>query len=463
MFGKLFEIAPAPPDGWKAFVVACCGCLLQTMNFGISGCFGSFSNALHEDEGLGYPSKTQISIAASVSNGLGPILGLFSGILVAKFGSRFTCLLASIGLALSMILPALLANSVVTLIFTYSVFIAFGGFMAAAGATANSTWFVKRKSLGMGINFSGGGWGSLTIPYIAGVLQSKYDWRTCFLILSSLTSVSLICSMFVCLRPGEEKEDENEEGNEIEEIQTNNNIMPVSSGENEIEEIPVTDWRSARHERKFTNSELFYHVLLTKDFIVLFLLFALLSIGLYAVVFCAVPYTLSMGRAGTVYADAPVLSIDRAVSIFISLGAAQIISGPVLGYLAAVHFGDKIICGMCCAFFSVFLLVWIACRELWQHHVMMALMGMCLSGFFATYPSMIGHKFYGPNLPIVMGIQFVAGAVGGFSGGPLATALAVANNGDYTVSLIVISVVIFLATIIVTFGIDCNKLPCGSK
>eukprot|EP00758_Cryptobia_borreli_P013109 Tbor_TRINITY_DN5806_c0_g1::TRINITY_DN5806_c0_g1_i13::g.7370::m.7370/K11810/SLC16A12; MFS transporter, MCP family, solute carrier family 16 (monocarboxylic acid transporters), member 12 len=463
MLGKLFEIAPAPPDCWKAFVVACSGCLLQTVIFGISNCFGSFSGAFHEDEALGNPSLTQVAIVNSIATGFGPIIGVFSGITVARLGSRVTCLFSAMCCTLSLILSSLFANSILTLILTYSLFAALGRFMIAAGATATSTWFVKRKALGMGINFCGGGMGSLTIPFIAGTLHSKYDWRTCFLILSSLTSVSLICSMFVCLRPGEEKEDENEEGNEIEEIQTNNNIMPVSSGENEIEEIPVTDWRSARHERKFTNSELFYHVLLTKDFIVLFLLFALLSIGLYAVVFCAVPYTLSMGRAGTVYADAPVLSIDRAVSIFISLGAAQIISGPVLGYLAAVHFGDKIICGMCCAFFSVFLLVWIACRELWQHHVMMALMGMCLSGFFATYPSMIGHKFYGPNLPIVMGIQFVAGAVGGFSGGPLATALAVANNGDYTVSLIVISVVIFLATIIVTFGIDCNKLPCGSK
>eukprot|EP00758_Cryptobia_borreli_P013106 Tbor_TRINITY_DN5806_c0_g1::TRINITY_DN5806_c0_g1_i10::g.7365::m.7365/K11810/SLC16A12; MFS transporter, MCP family, solute carrier family 16 (monocarboxylic acid transporters), member 12 len=452
-----------PPDGWKAFVVAICACLLQAVTFGISNTFGSFSNAMHLDEGLGNPSLTEIAVVGSIASGGGDILGLFSGFAVSKLGSRITCLFGSCCLALSLILSALLANSVVTLAFSYSLFVALAGFITSAGASATSTWFVKRKAFGIGINFSGGGLGSLTIPYIAGTLQARYDWRTCFLILSSLTSVSLICSMFVCLRPGEEKEDENEEGNEIEEIQTNNNIMPVSSGENEIEEIPVTDWRSARHERKFTNSELFYHVLLTKDFIVLFLLFALLSIGLYAVVFCAVPYTLSMGRAGTVYADAPVLSIDRAVSIFISLGAAQIISGPVLGYLAAVHFGDKIICGMCCAFFSVFLLVWIACRELWQHHVMMALMGMCLSGFFATYPSMIGHKFYGPNLPIVMGIQFVAGAVGGFSGGPLATALAVANNGDYTVSLIVISVVIFLATIIVIFGIDCNKLPCGSK
>eukprot|EP00758_Cryptobia_borreli_P013117 Tbor_TRINITY_DN5806_c0_g1::TRINITY_DN5806_c0_g1_i7::g.7358::m.7358 len=212
MFGKLFEIAPAPPDGWKAFVVACSGCLLQTVNFGISNSFGSFSFAFHEDERLGYPSLTQVAIVGSFATGIGPILGIFSGLAVAKLGSRFTCLFSALCCTLSMILSSLLANSIVTLILTYSIFAALAGFMVAAGATATSTWFVKRKALGMGINFCGGGMGSLTVPFIAGTLQSKYDWRTCFLILSSLTVLGMISSFFICLRPEMENEDEKEEG-----------------------------------------------------------------------------------------------------------------------------------------------------------------------------------------------------------------------------------------------------------
>eukprot|EP00758_Cryptobia_borreli_P013112 Tbor_TRINITY_DN5806_c0_g1::TRINITY_DN5806_c0_g1_i17::g.7373::m.7373 len=246
MFGRLFEIAPAPPDGWKAFVVASSGCLLHALNYGLSTSFGSFSNALHEDERLGNPSLNEVAIVASVLSGLGPILGILSGIVIAKLGSRFTCIFASICLTLSLILPALLANSIVTLILTCSVFVAFEGFMITASATATSTWFVKRKALGMGISFSGGGWGSLTIPYIAGVLQSKYDWRTCFLILSSLTVLGMISSFFICLRPEVKDLDE-----------TLPRTPQATTSDGNEEDRPITDWRVARHVREFSPKELF--------------------------------------------------------------------------------------------------------------------------------------------------------------------------------------------------------------
>eukprot|EP00758_Cryptobia_borreli_P013105 Tbor_TRINITY_DN5806_c0_g1::TRINITY_DN5806_c0_g1_i1::g.7346::m.7346 len=181
MSENFLENAPAPPDGWKAFFVVSCVVILQTVIFGISNSFGSFSFAFHEDERLGYPSLTQVAIVGSFATGIGPILGIFSGLAVAKLGSRFTCLFSALCCTLSMILSSLLANSIVTLILTYSIFAALAGFMVAAGATATSTWFVKRKAFGMGITFCGAGMGSLTVPFIAGTLQSKYDWRTCFL------------------------------------------------------------------------------------------------------------------------------------------------------------------------------------------------------------------------------------------------------------------------------------------
>eukprot|EP00758_Cryptobia_borreli_P013119 Tbor_TRINITY_DN5806_c0_g1::TRINITY_DN5806_c0_g1_i9::g.7361::m.7361 len=135
MSENFLENAPAPPDGWIAFGVACCGCLIQTVNYGISGSFGSFSNALHKDEMLGNPSLNEVAVVASVLSGLGPILGMFSGLAVAKLGTRLTCMFGSICVTLSLILPPLLANSVMTLILTCSVFYAFGGFMVAASAT----------------------------------------------------------------------------------------------------------------------------------------------------------------------------------------------------------------------------------------------------------------------------------------------------------------------------------------
>eukprot|EP00758_Cryptobia_borreli_P013115 Tbor_TRINITY_DN5806_c0_g1::TRINITY_DN5806_c0_g1_i4::g.7353::m.7353 len=246
MFGKLFEIAPAPPDGWKAFVVACSGCLLQTVNFGISNSFGSFSFAFHEDERLGYPSLTQVAIVSSVATGIGPILGIFSGVAVAKLGASSVCFFSALCCALSMILSSLLANSIVTLGLTYSIFAALSGFMVSAGATVTSTWFVKRKAFGMGITFCGAGWGSLTVPFIAGVLHSKYDWRTCFLILSSLTVLGMISSFFICLRPEVKDLDE-----------TLPRTPQATTSDGNEEDRPITDWRVARHVREFSPKELF--------------------------------------------------------------------------------------------------------------------------------------------------------------------------------------------------------------
>eukprot|EP00758_Cryptobia_borreli_P016498 Tbor_TRINITY_DN6112_c0_g2::TRINITY_DN6112_c0_g2_i10::g.21808::m.21808 len=203
--------------------------------------------------------------------------------------------------------------------------------------------------------------------------------------------------------------------------------------------------------------------MLTKDFIILFLLLSLFSTALFAMVYSCVPYALSMGKEGTIYSDAPIVPIEKAVLVFVAQGGMRLIASPLMGYIASVHVGDKAVCTFSCALYFVLFLAWIACRELWHHLVMMGLMGICLSGFFATYPAIIGHKFHGPNLPIVMAMQFVSGAVGGFIGGPLSTALAEANNGDYTVAFIVIAVLILINTLLVAFGIDCDKVSCGDR
>eukprot|EP00758_Cryptobia_borreli_P016508 Tbor_TRINITY_DN6112_c0_g2::TRINITY_DN6112_c0_g2_i9::g.21807::m.21807 len=134
-----------------------------------------------------------------------------------------------------------------------------------------------------------------------------------------------------------------------------------------------------------------------------------------------------------------------------------------MGYIASVYNAEKVVCTFSCALYFVLFLAWIPCRQLWHHLVMMGLMGIPLSGFFATWPAIIGLKFYGPNLPIVMAMQFVSGAVGGFIGGPLMTAFTEANNGDYTVGFIVIAVLILINTLLVAFGIDCDKVSCGDR
>eukprot|EP00758_Cryptobia_borreli_P016505 Tbor_TRINITY_DN6112_c0_g2::TRINITY_DN6112_c0_g2_i6::g.21799::m.21799 len=203
--------------------------------------------------------------------------------------------------------------------------------------------------------------------------------------------------------------------------------------------------------------------MLTKDFIILFLLLSLFSTALFAMVYSCVPYALSMGKEGTIYSDAPIVPIEKAVLVFVAQGAVRIIGGPLMGYIASVYNAEKVVCTFSCALYSILFLVWIPCRQLWHHLVMMGLMGICLSGFFATYPAIIGHKFHGPNLPIVMAIQFMGGSVGGFLGGPLATALTEANNGDYTTAFIVLAVLIFINTLLVAFGIDCDKVSCGGR
>lgn len=467
-----------PTDGWKAIVVAVCASIVQAVVLGVNNSFPNFVALMMSDDDLEKPSSSLLSWVQAVSLGLSAVLAVPAGIFVAKFGTRLSSLIASVSLIICMLLTSLAANSGAALFGTYSVFMGIAiGFMMSPGATATATWFEKRAALGMGIAFSGGGTGSLSIPRIAGALANNLSWRTSFLILAALGSISVVASFFICIRPKDSDEDE-EEGNQkfaTKSSPTEASPTGLSTSDAHAEANDSTNDRQQTvpatvlsppnemvavvplapqeprpfnyHTDKATFKQLIFECLLTRNFIGLFLAYGFFSLGFYSMLYIAVPYPLSMGTGP--YSNAASISVDGASNVFVPFGVMETL-GPLFGWLAnvtderIVFIGSMGMLAVAGAFYAL-------CRKLWEFLVIFVVFGSGVAGFFATFGTMIAQRFYGPNLSVIMSCGFSGAALGGFFGTPIATEIANSQGGDYTYTTVFISLAFFVSGLCVMF------------
>lgn len=461
---------PNPPDGWKAFTVAVCASIVQAITFGISNSFPTFIAQLLADEDLDYPSDSILSWVQSISLGLSAILSVPAGFLLDKCGPRVVNAISGIGIVAAMLLASLAANSGPALIGLYSLPMGIAmGFMMSTGATATSSWFRKRAALGMGICFTGGGTGSLVVPRIAGALAAKYSWRTSFQILAALTAIHFLATAFVRMRPtdGDPPEEQNDIGkvapsttNE-EELQARgaeqNDTLhsPVASAEQPPVVVVATAISSSAassifnyHTDKATFKQLIFKCLLTRNFIGLFFGYGFFSIGFYSFLYIAVPYPLSMGTGP--YRGASSISVDAASNVFVPFGIMQTLGGLANGAIATksdprlVFIAAMGLLTVTSAFYSL-------CRELWEFLVVCAILGYGISGFFATFGTLIAQRYHGPNLPLIMSLGFAGAVLGGFLGSPLATEITNAQDGNYSYATVLMSLSFFVAGLLAMF------------
>jgi len=114
------------------------------------------------------------------------------GIFVKRFGPRFTCilgnLLAGIGIA-----GVSLVQDVWHLYFFYvliGVGGGFGGYIAAT--TVINNWFIKKRSLALGIFAACSGMGGLVYPPFTTALAGAVGWRSAWLILGSIIVLAAV-------------------------------------------------------------------------------------------------------------------------------------------------------------------------------------------------------------------------------------------------------------------------------
>jgi MFS family permease len=169
--------------GW--FVVAA-AFAVTLVGFGSAYTFSAFVDSLQRDFAA---SRGSVSLVFSLAGFLYFGLGMVSGPLADRWGSRRLCmtgmLLVAVGLC-----AASMARTLTEVYVAYGLGIGLGvgcSYVPALGAVQR--WFVRHRGLASGIAVSGIGVGTLVMPPLASLLVSTVGWRHAYLALGVFAAV----------------------------------------------------------------------------------------------------------------------------------------------------------------------------------------------------------------------------------------------------------------------------------
>jgi MFS transporter, OFA family, oxalate/formate antiporter len=163
--------------GW--FVVA--GTFAVTfVGFGCAYSFSAFLLPLQHDFAA---SRGSIALVFSIAGFFYFALGVITGPLADRFGSR---LLAVIGMILTGagLMVASVAQTLLQVYLAYGLGVGLGiGCSYVPAVAAVQRWFLRRRGFASGLAVSGIGVGTLVVPPLAKLLIDAFDWRETYLIL----------------------------------------------------------------------------------------------------------------------------------------------------------------------------------------------------------------------------------------------------------------------------------------
>jgi MFS family permease len=170
--------------GW--FVVAA-AFGVTFVGFGPAYTFSAFVESLQRDFGA---SRGSVSLVFSLAGFLYFGLGIVSGPLADRFGSRRLALAGMILIGLGLA-AASAARSLPEVYAAYGLGVGLGvgcAYVPAVGAVQR--WFVRRRGFASGLAVSGIGVGTLVMPPLASFLIENLGWRGAYLALGALAAIA---------------------------------------------------------------------------------------------------------------------------------------------------------------------------------------------------------------------------------------------------------------------------------
>jgi len=177
---------PIRPRLFHGWLVVAAAFAVTFVGFGSAYTFSAFVGSLQQDFAA---SRGSVSLVFSLAGFLYFGLGIVSGPLADRFGSRRLALIGMIltgaGLALAGV-----ARSLAEVYAAYGLGIGLGvgcSYVPAIGAVQR--WFVRRRGFASGIAVSGIGVGTLVMPPLAALLIAALGWRDAYLALGLLAAL----------------------------------------------------------------------------------------------------------------------------------------------------------------------------------------------------------------------------------------------------------------------------------
>jgi MFS family permease len=387
--------------GW--FVVAAAFAVMF-VGFGSAYTFSAFLEPLQRDFGA---SRGSISLVFSIAGFLYFALGLVSGPLADRFGSRPLAvagmILVAVGLA-----AASAARSVVEVYLAYGLGVGLGvgcAYVPAIGAVQR--WFVRRRGFASGLAVSGIGLGTLAMPPLASLLIASVGWRSAYL---ALGAIALVLGGGMSLL--------------IENDPKQRGLGPDGD--------PPPDAASANN----AGGESVSGAIRSTRFVALYLSCLVCSFGAFVPFVHLVPYARDHGVAGS-----------AAVLLLGVIGAGSTAGRFFLGALADRMGRDRslimVLTGMALA-----MVIWAIAADIWTLAAFAFIYGVFYGGWVAVLPSVIMDYFGGRNVSGIIGILYTSVAFGTLIG-PSAAGFAYDVNHSYTMPILIGAAANIVAALIV--------------
>jgi MFS family permease len=387
--------------GW--FVVAA-AFAVTFVGFGSAYTFSAFVESLQRDFGA---SRGSVSLVFSFAGFLYFGLGIFSGPLADRFGSRRLAvsgmILTGLGLA-----AASAARNLLEVYAAYGLGVGLGvgcAYVPTIGAVQR--WFVRRRGFASGLAVSGIGLGTLVMPPLASLLIETLGWRGAYLALGALAA-ALGGGMALLI--------END---------------PRDRGLGPDGDPPQPAARHARPEGASVSD-----AIRSRRFISLYTACLICSFGVFVPFVHLVPYAGDHGVAPS-----------SAILLLGAIGVGSTAGRFFLGGLAD-RMGRERSLLLMFAGMALALAVWAIATNVWSLAAFAFVFGVFYGGWVAVLPAVVMDYFVGRNVSGLIGILYTSVAFGTLIG-PSAAGFAFDLSHSYTLPILTGAAANIVAALIV--------------
>lgn len=374
--------------GW--YVVAA-AFAVTFVGFGAAYSFSAFVESLQQEFSA---SRGAVSLVFSLAGFLYFGLGVITGPLADRFGSRPMAIIGMILVASGLVLAGL-ADSLMQVYLAYGLGVGLGvGFSYVPAVGTVQRWFARRRGFASGLAVSGIGFGTLLTPLMAALLIGTLGWRSAYICLGVFSAVLGISMALLIVND------------------------PRSRGLGPDGGPPLPATASGQAE----GIEL-KQAVRTRPFLTLYFAGLIASFGLFVPFVHLVPFATDQG-----------MSAGEGAFLLGMVGVGSTIGRFLLGNVADL-IGRQNALILAFAGMAVTLGIWAVSTSLIPLAIFGLTFGTFYGGFVALMPAMIMDYFGGRHVSSIIGVLYTSVALGTLVG-PTAAGYAYDLTQDYTLAIL---------------------------
>jgi MFS family permease len=374
--------------GW---LVVAAAFAVTFVGFGCAYTFSAFVEPLQRDFGA---SRGSVSLVFSLAGFLYFGLGIVSGPLADRFGSRRLAVAGMVLTGLGLMVASA-ARSLTEVYAAYGLGVGLGvgcAYVPAIGAVQR--WFVRRRGFASGLAVSGIGVGTLVMPPLASFLIESLGWRGAYLVLGALAAAV---------------------GGGLALLIEND---PRDRGLGPDGDTPQSGNQPARSEGASVSE-----AIRSRRFISLYAACLICSFGVFVPFVHLVPYAQDHGMAPS-----------SAVLLLGVIGVGSTAGRFFLGGLAD-RLGRQFSLLLMFTGMALALAIWVVSANVWSLVAFAFIYGVFYGGWVAVLPAVVMDLFGGRNVSGLIGILYTSVAFGTLIG-PSAAGFAFDLSRSYTLPIL---------------------------